>query len=185
MHSLHVHPISSRRVRRMMLTRCLELAPATSKHVRVLVNAIFADTNLKKVKIASAVSLFTSVTWKRGSSGTESAPAFRLTRAFLKMTFATFTTQLTTLTHTSTDQRRSQHHPIPTRALSQDVRTKSAHQVLPTGLRPLQARAATRSQADRTQAADSPSDGALQHAMYVLRRIHLQRSKVQLAEGDH
>ena len=59
-----------------MSATSVDVAPAASKHVRVPVDAILAYTNLKKVKAASAVSLFTFVTWKRGSAGTESALAF-------------------------------------------------------------------------------------------------------------
>ena len=64
------------------------------------------------------------------------------------------------------------------------VRAQSPHQILPTGLRSLEAHPPARSQASRSQANHHPPHGTLQYALHLLRRIHLQRPQVQRSQGD-
>ena len=81
-----------------------------------------------------------------------------------------------------------QSNPTTTLELSNNhhVRTQSPHKILPPRLRPLQNHPHThRSQTPRPQNPNRPPHGPLQHEMHLLRRIHLQRPKIQRPERNH
>lgn len=58
-------------------------------------------------------------------------------------------------------------------------------EILPPGFRSVQTHAPARAEASRPQGPDSPVDGALQYEVHALRRVHIQRTKVQRKKGNY